>query len=96
MDSFMKDGNKNKKYRVYVDNPPQWNASKNVKLTFVETSTYVYDFKGRVTMPSIKNFQMVPEADGRTGNTLGEFLLQFGKNGKDSFICDVQFPLSIF
>jgi len=39
---------------------------------------------------------MVPEADGRTGNTLGEFLLQFGKNGKDSFICDVQFPLSIF
>jgi len=47
-------------------------------------------------MPSIKNFQMVPEADGRTGNTLGEFLLQFGKNGKDSFICDVQFPLSIF
>ncbi len=30
MDSFMKDGNKNKKYRVYVDNPPQWNASKNV------------------------------------------------------------------
>ena len=56
MDSFMKEGNKNKKFRVYVDNPPQWNASKKTQLICVETSTYVYDFKGRVTMPSIKNF----------------------------------------
>ena len=26
------------------------------KITIVETNTYVYDFKGRVTQPSIKNF----------------------------------------
>ena len=40
------------KYRVFVDNPPQWNP---------KTNTYVYDFKGRVTEPSIKNFQLIPE-----------------------------------
>lgn len=38
---------KNVKYKVFVDNPPQWNP---------KTNTYVYDFKGRVTEPSIKNF----------------------------------------
>ena len=38
---------KNEKFKVFVDNPPQWNA---------KTNTYVYDFKGRVTEPSIKNF----------------------------------------
>lgn len=35
------------KYKIFVDNPPQWNP---------KTNTYVYDFKGRVTEPSIKNF----------------------------------------
>jgi len=39
--------NKNIMYKIFVDNPPQWNP---------KTSTYVYDFKGRVTEPSIKNF----------------------------------------
>ena len=42
-----KEMNKNVRYKIFVDNPPQWNAN---------TSTYVYDFKGRVTEPSIKNF----------------------------------------
>ena len=55
----------------------------------LETNTYVYDFKGRVTQPSIKNFQLIPEPDGRRGDTLTDFVLQFGKNGKDSFILDV-------
>lgn len=47
-------------------------------------------------MPSIKNFQLIPEIDSKKGNTIGEFVLQFGKNSKDSFILDVQFPVSIF
>ena len=38
---------KNTKFKIFVDNPPQWNP---------KTNTYVYDFKGRVTEPSIKNF----------------------------------------
>lgn len=71
---------KNKNYSVFVDNPPQWNP---------KTNTYVYDFKGRVTMPSIKNFQLIPELDGKKGETLSEFVLQFGKNGNNSFILDI-------
>jgi hypothetical protein len=47
VDMYTKDGNKSTKYRVFSDNPPQWNQ---------RTNSYVYDFKGRVTLPSIKNF----------------------------------------
>ena len=50
-------------------------VSENLVLIFEETNSYVYDFKGRVTEPSIKNFQMVPEIDGRRGDTVGDFLL---------------------
>ena len=65
-------------------------VSASILLIFIiETNTYVYDFKGRVTQPSIKNFQLIPEPDGRRGDTLTDFVLQFGKNGKDSFILDV-------
>lgn len=35
------------KYRLFVDNPPSWNPKCN---------SYVYNFKGRVTEASIKNF----------------------------------------
>ena len=69
-----------------MDNPPQWNPKSN---------TYVYDFKGRVTEPSIKNFQLIPESDG-PGLTSNEFVLQFGKREKDEFILDLQFPMSIY
>ena len=55
----------------------------------IETNTYVYDFKGRVTQPSIKNFQLIAELDGRRQVTLQDFILQFGKNGNDTFILDV-------
>ena len=34
-------------YKQFIDNPPLWNP---------KTSKYVYDFKGRVTEASIKNF----------------------------------------
>jgi hypothetical protein len=68
----------------------------SIFFSFLETNTYVYDFKGRVTQPSIKNFQLIPELDGRRQVTLQDFVLQFGKNGKESFILDVQYPFSIF
>ena len=41
----------------------------------IESNSYVYDFKGRVTEPSIKNFQMVPDCDVTKGDTVGDFLL---------------------
>ena len=39
---------------MFIDNPPSWNAKCN---------SYVYNFKGRVTEASIKNFQLVPFVD---------------------------------
>ena len=50
-------------------------VSGKLVVIFTETNSYVYDFKGRVTEPSIKNFQLVPEVDGRRGDTVGDFLL---------------------
>ncbi|CDW77632.1 tubby-related protein 1 [Stylonychia lemnae] len=84
---FHKDGIRNVNYQIFVDNPPTWNP---------KTNTYVYDFKGRVSQPSIKNFQLIPELDGRKKQTLKDFVLQFGKTGKNDFIVDVQYPFSIF
>lgn len=80
LNSYLAGRGKNSKYRTFVDNPPQWNP---------KTNTYVYDFKGRVTEPSIKNFQLIPEVDGKRGDTLSEFVLQFGKRAKDEFILDI-------
>ena len=50
---------------------------------------YVLTFGGRVTMPSVKNFQLVA-----TGDPAEEVVLQFGKIGNDEFTMDVRWPLS--
>jgi len=47
---------------------------------------FFLNFNGRVTMASVKNFQLI---DG-----MGNMCLQFGRTGKDEFILDVQWPLS--
>lgn len=47
------------KYRLYVDNPPSWNPKCN---------SYVYNFKGRVTEASIKNFQLIPKGHRKVAN----------------------------
>lgn len=46
--------------------PPKWNE---------QLSAYCLNFKGRVTQASVKNFQLVSEADPEP------VLLQFGKVG---------------
>jgi len=66
LEVFTREGIRNNNYQIFVDNPPSWNP---------KTNTYVYDFKGRVTKPSIKNFQLIPELDGRRGQTLQDFIL---------------------
>jgi len=49
----------------------------------------VLNFNGRVTEPSVKNFQLIESAgDGE------RVLLQFGRIGKDTFTMDLQWPLS--
>ncbi len=46
--------------------PPKWNE---------QLSAYCLNFKGRVTQASVKNFQLISEADPEA------VLLQFGKVG---------------
>ncbi|KAL8166073.1 hypothetical protein V2J09_007572, partial [Rumex salicifolius] len=58
------------------------------------------NFKGRVTVASVKNFQLVADMNICT-NILAveeqeEVILQFGKIGKDIFTMDYQYPLSAF
>ncbi|XP_078440332.1 tubby-like F-box protein 3 [Wolffia australiana] len=47
------------------------------------------NFRGRVTVASVKNFQLV-------GPDKEKVVLQFGKVGKDTFTMDYQYPLSAF
>lgn len=61
------------------------------------------NFRGRVTVASVKNFQLVasrqPQTQG-TGATgapeQDKVILQFGKVGKDMFTMDYRYPLSAF
>ncbi|GLU19875.1 hypothetical protein SLE2022_360980 [Rubroshorea leprosula] len=57
------------------------------------------NFKGRVTVASVKNFQLVAAVDQSPNVTSEEqekVILQFGKIGKDIFTMDYQYPLSAF
>ena len=45
------------------------------------------NFRGRVTVPSVKNFQLV-------GEDASEVLCQFGKVGDDRFHLDYKEPLN--
>jgi tubby and related proteins len=62
-----------------INKPPQWHD---------ELGAYVLNFNGRVTMASVKNFQLVHDEDEET------VLLQFGRVDKDRFTMDVCWPLS--
>ena len=52
---------------------------------------FFLNFNGRVTRASVKNFQLVNDDDEK-----GDVCLQFGRTGKDEFILDVGWPLSLF
>ncbi|CAL9100787.1 unnamed protein product [Musa textilis] len=57
------------------------------------------NFRGRVTVASVKNFQLVAAADPSYHVSLAEqekVILQFGKIGKDIFTMDYRYPLSAF
>lgn len=55
------------------------------------------NFHGRVTVASVKNFQLVasPE-DGLQGPEHDKVILQFGKVEKDVFTMDYRYPISAF
>ncbi|KAL7601778.1 tubby-like F-box protein 6 isoform X1 [Lactuca sativa] len=52
------------------------------------------NFKGRVTVASVKNFQLAVDSGG--GVEEDDVVLQFGKIGKDIFTMDYRYPLSAF
>lgn len=61
-----------------INKPPRWNE---------QVCAYVLNFNGRVTMASVKNFQLVTPEDQET------VVLQFGRVGKDLFTMDFRWPL---
>ncbi|OIW12706.1 hypothetical protein TanjilG_24639 [Lupinus angustifolius] len=55
------------------------------------------NFNGRVTVASVKNFQLVASPKNGVSEQAQEtVILQFGKVGKDVFTMDYQYPLSAF
>ena len=58
--------------------PPSWNN---------EAGAYVLNFNGRVTMASVKNFQLCTHDE--------QHIMQFGRTGNDEFSLDVQWPMSL-
>ena len=75
---------KNKEFQkmmYLINKPPNWNDT---------VGAYVLNFNGRVTMASVKNFQLVQP------DYLDNILLQFGRVGKDEFTMDFRAPLSPF
>eukprot|EP01061_Rhynchopus_euleeides_P020139 TRINITY_DN32890_c0_g1_i2.p1 TRINITY_DN32890_c0_g1~~TRINITY_DN32890_c0_g1_i2.p1 ORF type:complete len:418 (+),score=141.27 TRINITY_DN32890_c0_g1_i2:53-1255(+) len=57
---------------------PQWDEA---------LRAYVLNFKGRVTVASVKNFQLVERGTEKV-------LLQFGKTSSDKFTLDFQYPIN--
>ncbi|KAL2229822.1 UNVERIFIED_CONTAM: Tubby-like F-box protein 6 [Sesamum indicum] len=55
------------------------------------------NFHGRVTVASVKNFQLVASPEnGIAGPEHDKVILQFGKVGKDVFTMDYRYPISAF
>ncbi|VFQ68627.1 unnamed protein product [Cuscuta campestris] len=57
------------------------------------------NFNGRVTVASIKNFQLISsvmEVNDRVAPERDDVILQFGKVGKDVYTMDYQYPISAF
>lgn len=60
-----------------VNKPPSWHK---------ELNSFALDFHGRVTMASVKNFQIAHEANTEY------VVMQFGKCDKDLYTCDYSYP----
>jgi tubby-related protein 1 len=64
---------------ILRNKPPKWNDA---------IGAFVLNFNGRVTMASVKNFQLVENEDSE------DVYLQFGRVGKDEFNMDFTAPLT--
>ncbi|KAJ1420756.1 Tubby-like, C-terminal [Sesbania bispinosa] len=75
---------------VLKNKSPRWHE---------QLQCWCLNFKGRVTVASVKNFQLVAAVDPSHNVSAAEqerVILQFGKIGKDIFTMDYRYPLSAF
>ncbi|XP_057975720.1 tubby-like F-box protein 5 [Malania oleifera] len=75
---------------VLKNKAPRWHE---------QLQCWCLNFKGRVTVASVKNFQLVATVDPCHNVSVAEqekVILQFGKIGKDIFTMDYRYPLSAF
>ncbi|GLT58021.1 hypothetical protein SLA2020_309480 [Shorea laevis] len=75
---------------VLKNKAPRWHE---------QLQCWCLNFKGRVTVASVKNFQLVAAAEPGQNVPAAEqekVILQFGKIGKDIFTVDYCYPLSAF
>ncbi|XVF68090.1 hypothetical protein PTKIN_Ptkin10aG0175300 [Pterospermum kingtungense] len=81
---------------ILKNKPPRWHE---------QLQCWCLNFRGRVTVASVKNFQLIaatqPAAGAPTPSQpappdVDKIILQFGKVGKDMFTMDYRYPLSAF
>ncbi|XP_070671466.1 tubby-like F-box protein 5 isoform X2 [Malus domestica] len=75
---------------VLKNKSPRWHE---------QLQCWCLNFRGRVTVASVKNFQLVAAVDPSHNVSAEEqerVILQFGKIGKDIFTLDYGYPLSCF
>lgn len=73
---------------VLKNKSPRWHE---------QLQCWCLNFRGRVTVASVKNFQLVAsDENGAAGQEHDMVILQFGKIGKDLFTMDYRYPISAF
>ncbi|KAM0869354.1 hypothetical protein ACQ4PT_040728 [Festuca glaucescens] len=78
----------NEEKLVLKNKSPRWHE---------QLQCWCLNFRGRVTVASVKNFQLVASDEtGPAGQEQDKVILQFGKIGKDLFTMDYRYPISAF
>ncbi|CAL0309036.1 unnamed protein product [Lupinus luteus] len=81
-------GDRNDGGLVLKNKAPRWHE---------QLQCWCLNFHGRVTIASVKNFQLVASPEnGPAGPEHDKIILQFGKVGKDAFTMDYRYPISAF
>lgn len=70
----------------------QLHQNMSMSLIAIHTAHFL-DFKGRVTKPSLKNFQLV-HWDHNANHTGTDLMMMFGKKGHDEYVMDFSYPLN--
>lgn len=90
------DSERSKMPLVLKNKSPRWHE---------QLQCWCLNFRGRVTIASVKNFQLIAAAAPAAGTSQppqapppehDKVILQFGKVGKDMFTMDYRYPLSAF